>query len=924
VTITADEARLRRDGTMADATWLLTPTSGDWNTAANWSPAAVPDGMANFGATNNSTLTIAANTSIGALVFAAGGPPFTFYTFKIAGPQNPTSPSFDIVGAGILNSSAVIPRFTIGGGSSLTAGTLQFHNSSSAGNANLFVDSSSTLHFWDLSTADQATINIGGSFSNFLAAAVFHDTSKAGSATITLGFDTSLSFVGSSSADSATIDNPSQLSFDDSSTAGSAWIKTSNPFGNGRVDFNDDASAGSALLTTAGGTIAFHDNSSPGQAHFDNDGSSAIVDFSDTSGPGGLHQLTAGGIEGDGFFRLGSNTLTVGSNDLTTSVNGVISDGGIAGGTGGALTKTGSGTLTLLGANTYTGATTVSAGTLLVNGSIASATTVGSGATFGGWGTVSATSVSNGGTLAPGPIVGTHGTLSTQALSLVAGATLDIEIFSSNQFDRVNVTGSVSLGGATLDASLPGGFNPATGAAFVIVDNDGTDPISGTFAGLPEGAIVTAGANRFSITYHGGTNANDVVLTSLNEAPVASNGSASGTSNDTITGQLIASDVDTFTLAYALVSQAAHGTVTVNPDGTFSYVPAATFTGADSFTFKANDGALDSNVATVSLTVNIRQFGGSGGDDSFNVPTGVAQVNGGLGVDTATFSFRLVDATVTYSGNQTIIDTALSHTVLTGVEVFVFTDGTVNNNDADPLVDDLFYYSHYHDIWTAHVDADQHYHQSGWREGRDPSAFFSTQIYLAAYRDVAAAGVDPLVHFDQSGWREGRVPSTAFDPAKYLAANPDVAAARIDPLAHFLASGAQEGRQPFPGTVIAGNGFDYAYYLQHNPDVAAAGVDPLQHFQTVGWKEGRNPNALFDTSGYLATYTDVKNAGVNPLDHYHSFGWHEGRDPSVNFDTTDYLGHYPDVAAAQADPLLHFLRFGAFEGRSAFPDGVWG
>ena len=138
---------------------------------------------------------------------------------------------------------------------------------------------------------------------------------------------------------------------------------------------------------------------------------------------------------------------------------------------------------------------------------------------------------------------------------------------------------------------------------------------------------------------------------------MASNGSASGTSNDTITGQLIANDADSASLTYALVSQATHGTVTVNQDGSFAYVPAATYTGADSFTFKANDGALDSNVATFSLTVNVRQFVRRRGDDSFNVPTGVSQVNGGLGVDTATFGFRLVDATVTYSGNQTVIDT---------------------------------------------------------------------------------------------------------------------------------------------------------------------------------------------------------------------------------------------------------------------------
>ena len=56
----------------------------------------------------------------------------------------------------------------------------------------------------------------------------------------------------------------------------------------------------------------------------------------------------------------------------------------------------------------------------------------------------------------------------------------------------------------------------------------------------------------------------------------------------------------------------------------------------------------------------------------------------------------------------------------------MFTDGTVDNNDGDPLVDDLFYYSQNHDVWNAHVDADAHYHTFGWHEGRDPNAFFST------------------------------------------------------------------------------------------------------------------------------------------------------------------------------------------------------
>ena len=93
--------------------------------------------------------------------------------------------------------------------------------------------------------------------------------------------------------------------------------------------------------------------------------------------------------------------------------------------------------------------------------------------------------------------------------------------------------------------------------------------------------------------------------------------------------------------------------------------------------------------------------------------------------------------------------------------------------------------------------ADAHYNATGWHEGRDPDAFFSTSIYLSANPDVKAAGVNPLTHFDQSGWKEGRIPSLTFDPRQYLDANPDVAAAHVDPLAHFLQSGAQEGRQPF-------------------------------------------------------------------------------------------------------------------------------
>jgi hypothetical protein len=217
------------------------------------------------------------------------------------------------------------------------------------------------------------------------------------------------------------------------------------------------------------------------------------------------------------------------------------------------------------------------------------------------------------------------------------------------------------------------------------------------------------------------------------------------------------------------------------------------------------DGDLDMAVANTNsssfgVLANTAAFApvtGTSGDNFFAGGLGIQALNGGLGNDTVVFNFRLVDATVTYQGNKIIIDGPTGHTILSGIERFIFTDGTVDNRDGNPLVDDLFYYAKYHDVWNAHVDADAHFNSVGFTEGRDPNAFFDTQGYLAKYTDVAAAHLNPLAHYDQNGFKEGRDPSKQFDTALYLSHNPDVAAAHIDPLAHFLGSGAEEGRLPF-------------------------------------------------------------------------------------------------------------------------------
>ena len=438
----------------------------------------------------------------------------------------------------------------------------------------------------------------------------------------------------------------------------------------------------------------------------------------------------------------------------------------------------------------------------------------------------------------------------------------------------------------------------------------------------------------------------DVTLSAadvLNDLPVITSDGAGDTASRSVAENTLAVTVVTATdpdpatvLTFSITGGADAGSFQIDAvTGALSFIAAPDFEvpkdadGNNSYVVQvqASDGLLtDTQTITVSVTDVLETIDLTPGDDSFAAPAGSVIVNGKGGIDTITFGFRLVDATVSYAGNTVVIDGPTgSHTVMTGFEVFNFTDGIVNNNDENWLVDDLFYYSRYHDVWNAQVSADEHYDIFGWHETRDPSAFFSTNIYLSANSDVKAAGVNPLTHFHQHGWIEGRQPSLTFDTGQYLAANPDVAAAHVDPLEHFLQFGAGEGRQPLaPTELVTANGFDFVFYLANNPDVAAAGVDPFQHFMTVGWTEGRNPNLLFDTNGYLAAYTDVAAAHVNPLDHYHQFGRFEGRDPSVGFDTTSYLAAYPDVAAAGVNPLAHFLDFGIHEGRSAFADGVFG
>jgi autotransporter-associated beta strand protein len=186
--------------------------------------------------------------------------------------------------------------------------------------------------------------------------------------------------------------------------------------------------------------------------------------------------MTAGSIAGAGTYKLGSKELTVGGNNMDTTVSGLIEDGGQAGGTGGSLIKVGTGTLTLLGDNTYSGGTTIQDGTLVVGTLIAAdqpiSTALGTGNVFVAPGTLRTTSASTG-----VPVQINVGGNYTQA----AGGTLALGIGGTQgeQYDHVQVGGNASLNG-TLAVSSLNTFRPSDGNAFEVLRSNGTT--SGRFA----------------------------------------------------------------------------------------------------------------------------------------------------------------------------------------------------------------------------------------------------------------------------------------------------------------------------------------------------------------------------------------------------------------------------------------------------------
>ena len=134
----------------------------------------------------------------------------------------------------------------------------------------------------------------------------------------------------------------------------------------GHTDFSSESTGGQALLIAngggenggKGGHITFQDTSDGGEAQIELSGNGYLdISYRRESTP----SVTVGSLAGDGgLVYLGSYNLTVGSNNLSTAFSGKIREvGGISNGSGGSVTKIGTGTLISSGASTYTGGTSI-------------------------------------------------------------------------------------------------------------------------------------------------------------------------------------------------------------------------------------------------------------------------------------------------------------------------------------------------------------------------------------------------------------------------------------------------------------------------------------------------------------------------------------------------------------------------------------
>ncbi len=318
--------------------------------------------------------------------------------------------------------------------------------------------------------------------------------------------------------------------------------------------------------------------------------------------------VSAGALEGT-TTSLQGNVTNNAALVFNQSANGTYA--GAISGTG-TLTNKGSGIVTLSGHGPMSGTTTVSAGTLLVSGSLSnSAVTVGSGATLAGAGTAGSIA-SLAGTVSPGNSSGAAGTLTlTGAAALGGGAyTCDITGTGSTACDKIAAGGAVAAASTltiNLPASAPSGFDACNSYSWTIMSGS-----TASAANMAIGTKWTSGGT-FGVSASGNT----IVITHVPAAPAQPAGLAAADGSSTAqvalswtdgsceTGYVVwRNTVNSFGSSTAIYTNAAN-TVAYNDTGAtpgqlyWYFVTATNVTGSSAASV-GNDGYR--KLATVAIT----------------------------------------------------------------------------------------------------------------------------------------------------------------------------------------------------------------------------------------------------------------------------------------------------------------------------------
>ena len=199
-----------------------------------------------------------------------------------------------------------------------------------------------------------------------------------------------------------------------------------------------------------------------------------------------------------------------------------------------------------------------------------------------------------------------------------------------------------------------------------------------------------------------------IVVAPVNDAPIAGDGVGATNEEVVLNGNVsgLASDIESSPLTFAMETDAGHGAVVMNADGTYTYTPAVNFFGADSFVYSVSDGALASS-GTITITISNVNDGPTAGDDAASTNEdvvlngNVAGLAGDVDMDALTFS---VDTTSTHGVLVLNADGTYTYTPganFNGADSFIYQVGdgtltatgtisiTVNAvNDAPIVLDD--------------------------------------------------------------------------------------------------------------------------------------------------------------------------------------------------------------------------------------------